>query len=76
MLKQLNGLHQKDTESKSDRALVVTSPLPIPSLRTLEPMDEAPTEASVAAVGTNTNLDPMDEAPEEVAESNAFWLYH
>ena len=68
MLDQLNGLHQKDTESKIDRALAAPQPLLISSLPILEPMDEAPTEKAVPAAGTSANLDPMDEAPKQAAE--------
>ena len=45
-----------------DRALAVPPPLPmIPSLPPIERTDEAPTDASVAAAGTNANVDTMDD---------------
>ena len=60
MIDQLNGINQKDMESKMDRALPAPPPLPmIPQIPPIERMDEAPVDASVAAAGTNTNVDTM-----------------
>ena len=72
MIDKLNGLNQKDTESKMDRALAVPPPLlMIPSLPPIKRTDEAPADASVEAAGTNANVDTMGEYPEEEEESNA-----